>query len=378
MTDDRAEQAFRDAFAQHAEDRVTPRLPVVRRRRRWSVVAAVVAVLALVGGGGIVAALQEDPVTRPANEPAPGPESTDVLPAAPDGWRWATWHDVAVQVPASWRDGGEPKEDWCADWSGLPKSDVRPGPYVSRPVPMVTLSIACHAEDEGVPEVFGPAPLRMMRPHLTLAEPGALSDGETSHRGWSASLRTFGDIQLRLYLADADPASARIARRVHASTRTFSTDDHGCDVTSPVQAEAPVRPAEAFDVATVARVDSISVCQYDRLLGLDAPALMGSRRVEGAEADALLAAIQAAPLGGGPDRRSCPEDAYGDDALAVRLHHDGTTDDLHMYYDSCRGNGYDDGISRRELTAGNCSALFDGPVVALVYMSELHRRCGRR
>ncbi|HTW17325.1 MAG TPA: hypothetical protein VMF51_19515 [Nocardioides sp.] len=376
MTEDRAEQAFRDAFAQHADDLVTPGLSAVRRRRRWPVVAAAVAVLALVGGVGIVAALREDPVTRPANEPAPAPEKADVLPAAPDGWRWATWRDLAVQVPASWRDGGEPKGDWCADRPSLPVSHA--GPYVSRGNSTVTLAIGCGPEEEPAPEVFGPAPLRLMQPHLTLTEAGEMPDGDTSHRGWVASLHTVGGVQLRLYLDDTDPASARIARRVHASTRTFSTDDHGCDVTSPVQAEAPVRPAEAFDVATVARVDSISVCQYDRLRGLDAPALMGSRRVEGSEADALLAAIQAAPLGGGPDRRSCPEDAYGDDALAVRLHHDGTTDDLHMYYDSCRDNGYDDGTSRRELTAGNCSALFDGPVVALVYMSELHRRCGRR
>lgn len=378
MTEDRAEQAFRDAFAQHADGLVTARLPAVRRRRRWPVVAASVAVLALVGGVGIVAALQEGPVIRPANEPAPGPEKSDVLPAAPDGWRWATWRDVAAQVPASWGDGWEPKGDWCADRSGLPKSDARPGPYVSRANSTVTLAIGCSPEEEPAPEVFGPAPLRMMQPHLTLAEPGELPDGETSHQGWVASLRTVGGVQLRLYLDDSDPASAEIARRVRASSRTYTTNDDGCDVTSPVQAEAPVRPAKAFDVATVERVDSISVCQYDRLRGPDAPALMGSRRVEGSAADALLTAIQAAPVGGGPDRSNCSEHALGDDALAVRLHHDGTTDDLHVYYGNCRDNGYDDGTSRRELTAGNCSALFDGPVMTLIYIAELQRRCGRR
>lgn len=364
----RAEQAFRDAFAREADHLAPAPRPVVRRRRRWPVLAAAAAVLVLVGGAGVVATMREDPAPRPTADDAIDPGA---LPAATDGWRWVTWRDVGVEVPASWVDGDEPGEDWCAD-TGRP---VKPtGPYVARANNGMVLAIGCFAEEGPKPAVFGPAPMRIMVPHLTFATAGEHGDGVTSHDGWTATLRTVGGVQLRLY---TDPATSDVVEHVLGSLRTFTTDAHGCDVTSPVQAEEFVRPAP-FDVTAVEDVDSISVCQYDRLPDPEAVALTASRRIEGADASALLAAIRSAPAGGGPDRpEQCSDDLLGSQALAVRLHHDGGTDDLFVYYDHCSGNGYDDGTTRRELTADNCRPLFGETVVAWSYSSFLNGRCGR-
>lgn len=366
MSDDtRAERAFRDAFARHAEDLETQPLRVVRRRR-WSLLVAAAVVLVLVGAAGLAAVVRDDPS---GPDPVADTATSGVLPAATPGWRWATWRDVGVEVPETWVDDDEPGEDWCAD-TGRP---VKPAaPYVARANDGFVLSIGCHGEQP--PKAFGPAPLRLMVPHISFAVPGELADGETTEAGWTATVRTAGDVQVRLY---TDAGTADVVDHVLGSIRTYTTDHHGCDVTSPVRAEEFVRPAP-FDVAAVESVESISICQYDRSADPDAVALMASRRVEGADADALLAGIRTAPAGGGPDRpQSCVEDMYGDTGLAVRLHHDGRTDDLYAYYDWCFGNGYDDGTTRRALTADNCAPLFGGTVVAWSYGSFMASRCGR-
>lgn len=379
--DARAEQAFRDAFGREADRLPAAPRPVVRRRRR-PVLAAAAAVLLLVGGIGLVATLPDDPAP---DDPAPGESAADPdgpagsveasgagdLPPATDGWQWVSWRDVAVEVPDSWVEGEEPGEDWCAD-TGRP---VKPAaPYVARTGGVRgVLAIACG--DEQPPASFGPAPLRLMVPHLTFAVPGDVSDGETTLEGWTATVRTVGDVQLRLY---TDAATADVVEHALGSIRSFETDQHGCDTTSPVQAEQHVRPTP-FDVAGVEDVDAISICQYDRHLGPDAVALAASRRIEGAEARALLEGIRSAPTAGGPDRPgSCAATMHGDQALAVRLHHDGTTDDLFVYYDWCTDNGYDDGTTRRELTSANCRPLFAAPVVAWSYSSSLAGRCGHQ
>lgn len=369
MTDDRAEQAFRDAFAQRADRLVTGPLPAVRRRRRLpAVLATVAAVLVLVAGTAIAASIgHDDPPDRTATGPVGG------LPAAPDGWRWATWRGVGVQVPERWVVGREPGGDWCAG-----EDSVDGASYVSQNQDThgVTLAIGCDESDPAPPAAFGPAPIRLMVPHLTFAEPGDLVDGTSTYEGWTATARTVASVQLRLY---TDTGTAELVDRVLGSVRTFTTDDHGCDVTSPVQATEFVRPADAFDVSTVEAVDSVSICQYDRGADPTVVALSGSRRIVGPEADALLAGIQSAAPGGGPDRpRNCVDDMFGDSALVVRMHHDGITDDLYVYYAWCLGNGYDDGTTRRELTADNCAPLFGGTVVAWMYSSFLDRRCGRR
>lgn len=59
---------------------------------------------------------------------------------------------------------------------------------------------------------------------------------------------------------------------------------------------------EPFDITTLRDVERASVCQYLRGIPLDEPALMGSRTMTGADADALLRGLRTAPEGGGPDK----------------------------------------------------------------------------
>lgn len=87
MTDERAEQAFRDAFAQQA-DRLEPGpLPDVvrRRRRRWPVLAAAAVIVA----GALAVGLPED-------EPGLAPSVADPGPAVPQSPGMSVTPGVAV------------------------------------------------------------------------------------------------------------------------------------------------------------------------------------------------------------------------------------------------------------------------------------------
>ncbi|MCW2767984.1 MAG: hypothetical protein JWO11_3943, partial [Nocardioides sp.] len=327
MTDDtRAERAFRDAFVQRADaleavplDAGAPR----SRRRRWLPAVVAAAVLVLVGGTALAGGVLGD--DGKGDGPTTGTEElpAGALPAADAGWRWVSWRNVAVQVPATWAYGYEPQSDWCAT-TGL-EPELPPEPYVSRNGSAGgVLDIGCIPQDDGRPEIFGAAPQELWAPHLTFAASGAVGapeDGVADFAGWAITAGTFDTVQLQLW-ADADTKD--LTDRILGSARRFTTDNNGCDITSPVQAKQFVRPPHAFDLRDLDAVDSISVCQYDRYPGDGPAALIESRRLDGQAAEDLLAGIKSAPTGGGPDHRDqCVPDAYGDHSIALRFHHDG-------------------------------------------------------
>lgn len=342
----------------------------VRRgaRRRRVPYAAGAAVLALLAGVGLAGAwLGEEPAMvadPPATSEAAG------LPAPAPGTRWVSWRDVAVQVPEGWVYDHAPGEDWCADTPG--RGARNPTPYVDT-VPIgfaVTLAIGCVEQPEpGRPDQFGPAPVRLWQAHLSFEEPNE-ADATATWAGWTFESRTLGDVRIEL-LTDDPAATAPIL----ASATRFGVDQHGCAATSPAQADRFVRP-EPFDVTAVDAVDSISICQYDRNRALGTPGLMGSRRIAGLDAQALLRGLQDAPAGGGPDRpETCTHDDQGSTAVVVRLHRAQRTDDVYVYFDHCFGNGSDDGTTRRALTAETCAPLLKPPVAAYSFMSSLHGKC---
>jgi hypothetical protein len=373
--DSRAEQAFRAALTQRAEalDTVPLEAPSRSRGRRWLPGVVAAAVLALVGGTALAAGVLDNDEPGSTSGTDSDVQSVGALPPADAGSRWVSWRNVGVQVPAAWADGYEAGSDWCAD-RGSREPELPPAPYVSRNSSGIVFDILCPAPDDGRPDVFGESPQDHWAPHLTFAPAAeALEDGETSFDGWTITAKTIDSVQLRLW---TDSETSGLADQILESVATFTTDANGCDVTSPVQAKEFVRPRPAFDVAQVDAVDSISICQYDRFLGDQAVALMQSRRLVGLAAADLLAGIQNAPTGGGPDwPEQCTDDSYGDHGIAIRFHHDGTTDDAYVYYDWCFGNGIDDGTTRFELTADNCAPLFGNGVVAWSYQSSMGGRC---
>lgn len=371
--DDReAEQAFRDAFERHAADAPTTPLDVRRgaRRRRWVPYAAAAAVLTVLAGAGIATlgggADRPDVVADPP--PATGGTLGD-LPAPQPGHRWVSWRDVAVQVPDSWGYDHEPSSAWCT----APQNDPEPPPpFVDiDPSSRAVSLIYCGSGPQGNDKLFGPAPQRFWQTHVTL-EAADGPDRTATTGDWTVATRTLGHVRVRLLTDDPEATEG-----ILDSARTFTTDQNGCDASSPVQAAQPVRPGEAFDVSEVRAVDAISVCQYTRRIPMGEPGLAGSRLVVGADADALLAGLRAAPAGGGPDRpQNCADDMHGDSAIVVRLRTGDDVRDLHAYWDWCTGNGTYDGTTIRALTADTCAPLFGEPVRAVSYQSNLRKECG--
>ncbi len=385
--EDRAERAFRAAFGRRAGDLEPVDLhgSWAAERRPWLLAAVVAAVLVVVGGTSVLAMTSGGDRSGPppaANgrttastsgaDPA-APEQAGTLPTPDSGWRWVSWRNVAVQVPADWGYGLEPMQPWCMYDS---TADVARAPYVAQDSTGMGIDgVGClGTAPDHHPEVFGPAPALFWAPHVSFEEATSRSSGDeiASFRDWILTSRRVGDVQVSL-LVNAETSA--LSGRILDSARTFETDQNGCEASSPVQAGEFVRP-HPFDVASLRSVDSISVCQYARGVAPDRPALMGSRLLAGPQAAAVLAAIQSAPVGGGPDTpQTCTADLYGDTGIALHLHRGDLTRDVYVYYDWCFGNGFDDGTSRRELTREACVPLFGDNVAQFSGSSAPFRRC---
>lgn len=360
-TDERAEHAFRRAFADRAGEAEARELQVPHGRSRRTgliaglaaaaaVVAVVVPVVLLAGDGG------KEPSDGLATEPAAG-------------MRWAGYRGIEVQVPQDWGYGYSPERPDCiepdrpGEWDG----DVPGIPYVEieqkgRPV----RAIGC-TPDPAVrgPEEFGQLPVALWQPYVRFSDPDEFgaADGEWEHAGWRLTARTVDDV--RISVLSGPKGEADLADRVFASVRQVDVDANGCATTSPVQAAQFSRPDAVVPAAD--EVDAVAVCKYERT-GTDAPGLIGARRIEGREAQDLVQAIHAAPAAAGPDSPGdCLPDDYGREALSLRFL--GAEDRLlgvaYVYYESCFGNGIFDAKAEHALTAGNCKPLFAAPPVTL-------------
>jgi len=331
--------------------------------RRWLVPGLAAAVVVAVIGG--VALLGDGPGAPEGD----GPTTPVVLGRPEPGTRWVSWRNVAVQVPEAWVLGHEPGTDWCANDQGA--EPPNPGPYVAFDAAHApVLSIGCLEHDPAVPEIFGPAPERLWQTHLTFDPAEGAPDTSETWEGWTTTTRTVGDVRLRLLTDDPEATDGLLA-----TATTFTRDQHGCDITSPVDDAEFARP-DPFDVDEVERVEAIAVCQYDRRTEAGTATLIGSHRITGDAAAALLGAIQRAPAGGGPDRPdSCTHDVFGDTAIALRLDDGEAVRDLYVYYDHCFGNGIDDGTTRRELTREDCLPLFAATVRMYLAHGSVFGRC---
>lgn len=304
--------------------------------RKWAPVVAALAVLTVAAGGVLLA---RGAGSSPGSDGAATPGS--------DGWRLVSYRDVVVGVPETWGWGEAPGSDWCAgSQDGFPEE-----PYVdvSRGSE-VTLAIGCN----------GPVPERYNVTHLEFSEPGTGAEAPDEGADWFLLSRRVGAAVVNVW---SDAEHRETAQRIVDSARVVAVDPSGCAVRSPIQAGHFARPEQPFRVEDVTSVDAISVCQYALTGDTDVPGLLASHRMTGAAAREVLAAIQAAPPGGGPDApQSCSEDSFGDMALTLRLHEGEATQEMYVYMQSCRGNGFDDGTTLRELTAEACRPLWVLPV----------------
>lgn len=330
------------------------------RLARWTIPAVVASVLVVVAGVALLTGTRDR-----ADEPTGAAHDT----------RTVTYRDVSLDVPRAWGWGREAGPDWCADVPGGERR-FQDEPFVQLPPGVVVLAIAC-PEEEVVPAAFGSAPPRLWTPHVELADTDVeggprVPDGASTHRGWTLTARTVGDVQVRVL---DDGSVTDLVQPILSSARVVERSPEGCEVASPAVAPDRPRPGPA-DITAVGAVSSITICQYRR--GTYArPGLLAVRRLDGAPAQTLLEAIKQAPVGGGPDDpANCAEDDFGDRVLALHLESpDAGRSQVYVGYASCRGNGFDDGVAVRELTRDACLPLWGEGVELTGGSYEVFRRC---
>ncbi|RYU13932.1 hypothetical protein [Nocardioides iriomotensis] len=310
-------------------------------------VAPAVAVLLLTGCG---------PRTSAGSDPAP------VDQTAPEGWRWEAFRGVEVAVPGDWgwTNSGQRIGQWCVGERG----DRDLSPAVGRPG--VSTMVACPSEGDGPP----PDTLTRNTGDVVAfeaaagARPGDVGDRRTVVAGKVAVL-----------VQTADPAlRARIAETVRAVEVTST----GCPMDHPLAHDPGRRPEPGTGLADLVDVRSVTACKYavdrpgDRT---DLPPLTATRQFTGQSARDLVAALAAAPAGGGPNRPdSClPEYAYGDEVLLLDIRHAEGVEHVVVTYAGCDHNGIDDGTTVRRLTREAVRPLVDGPLAMLGgFSSQLH------
>jgi hypothetical protein len=302
------------------------------RLRIWIAVLGLLSVLAGCTGG------QDEPGAAAA----PGPS----LPAV---WRWESYHDVEVAVPGDWGYGGFGRwSTWCAD--GVTKD-----PTIGRPAGV--FGVLCRD-----PRKPGP-------------DPGSL----IANTGPFAAFVPVGDYDIGgegdrrvVHAGETDvviQAPAELRNQIAATVHQISGENRdGCPLAHRLSLDPTYRPAP-WDPASVDGTTSVSVCRYELAGGgveLHHATLFSSLKLAEPAAGNAIAAILAAPVGGGPNRtdpRKCDLDrGYGFEAYVVRIAREGQDPaEIVVHYSGCTHNGFDDGRRVRTLTAEGLAPLIAEP-----------------
>ena len=275
-----------------------------------------------------------------ATEPASGPLGGAAPAPAQDGWRWESYRDVMVQVPAEWGYDASLTSAWCAtaDGSGIPSPSS--GPFVD-----------LRRGDEPIPAIgcSGEPPSNAQAMHLSFRPRTAAAAKVLGQGDWQESTRELGAARL---VVVAEPADADLAREILDSAVQVGADHNGCPAVEP-ETTAP-------DIVQLAP-QVISVCLYDTVAEPQ-PSLRSSVELAGDAAAAALAAIEAAPGGGGPDADPAECGPARGASRAVLL-----LDGVAVGFDfaGCAGNGLADSGAAgglRRVTADLCRTLLTEPV----------------
>ena len=339
---DRAEQAFRDAFAEHGAEDFEPVQPPRRRfDARWAVAAvvalvvlAVPTVIFLAGRGGDA---NTPVVAEPANSSA-SPPALGGLPTADPGWKWVSRGEVAVQVPDAWPYSDYSWMPWCLNEAEEPA--MPEGPYVDSPAGDVP-AVAC-------PEA-GPEYVRM---HVGFGEP---EPGDTV-------VKTPADGTAVYVVMEAEPTAEDevLAGQILGTATTFERDHAGCTPVGPFES-TDTRP-EPWDIRTADGVSQVGICRYSRYLEQGEPNLSGSLVIEGEDAVGLIEGIAAAPEGVSGNPADCLEGFDERGGVVLRVADDAGVHDVYLRVDGCRNLGFDDGVTQRQLT-DECRTVFrEAPV----------------
>nr|NLI51041.1 hypothetical protein [Propionibacterium sp.] len=301
------------------------------------------------GGGAQV------PAAPPASEQQGAGASADPLGDPPAGFRYESFLDVVVAVPATWGYAQAPGSDWCAADS---TEDPPPaGPYVTLNPNRPVRAILCP----------GAVPEHLQQTHLEWrrAEPGDV-DGAVTHNGWGYTSRRVGAALVTVVHRPGDD----VAGTILASARRVGVDHHGCAATGPTVA----RPEAAASGAETAVAEAV-LCQYDDLTAT--PNLVTSTRLTAAAASGLAAAIAASPTAAGaavePD---CLPDDRDVTRVVVRLGGAGTSREVWLTLGGCRVPTFDDGTTYRTPTRAACTGVLAPPLARWVWSASSRGPCG--
>jgi hypothetical protein len=156
-----------------------------------------------------------------------------------------------------------------------------------------------------------------------------------------------------------------LRERLLGSVRPVA-DDTDCPARHPITANAEVRPDPMqAGLAGLGEVESVTVCRYaigelaDRLTARLPSPVLSMSRITGEAAKRLVRAIMAAPRGSGPN---CgPGSMYGVEALVLIVRDGVRTQEVFVRYSGSDAHGFDDGRTRRWLTADALRPLLVGP-----------------
>ena len=364
--DDRAEQAFRDALREHAEEPQfepleLPAAPHAARGRlpRWLPVAAAVVLVAAVAIPLALSQFQGGSrnFAVPANAPerVPGDAATGTprpVASARPGWRWESYRVLSYQVPQYWAYGYAPVSDWCTG-----RTQREAAPFVDlAPGKRIVAQILCPRD----------IPAERMQTFVSVRAVGAPDRGWDLPAGWKTATKELNGYLVEVVYTDE---LATVAEQIVASVRPMGdVDPNGCAATSTLTVgSGPAAPADQDPP------ERVSLCQYD----LDvAPAqLLASKLLTGTDGHEVAGALAAAPAGSGPDDPSCT--SAGNTAALARLWRGTVAADVVVRYSGCRGNGIVDGAGSRQLTEDACQQVLQTPLVFTAGHGEAAKLCAQ-
>lgn len=389
--------------------------------RRAAATAMVVASLAF----GLAACTSDDPL-----DSSPGPI------ASPPPWRWESFGDAEISVPADWGHGtGDVASAlWCISDAGVgPPTVLRPG---------VEVESTCPGGAAGVPD---PATIvaeagTFVSLVYAASEPGLRLGVE----GDRTTLR-IGSVLIRVQA----PESQREA--ILATARQISVDAHGCPTSDPISTLPTRRPDAPVAVGELDDVRSVTACRYaipggrfsaaadddlaadsedtaggEATAGSDAaaedatagpssgpsaeptelatddpaafegddqpavltavapllpsnvpagfPTLLSSVELDGDDARAAVRGIADSPRGVGPEADNGCADPFvrGTEAIVVRVTRASGAVEIYLRYGGCR-NGFDDGVAEHVLSRDAVAPFVAGANSVPVFGDELVR-----
>lgn len=342
MTDDHVTAALVRTLRHHATeapslDGLTEKaVALAAKRRKHRIQASIAAIVVLVVAIPVAVVAAVDRST-PAVNPTPAVKPPAIIEIDPT-WRWESYQGAQVQVPPNW-EYGVAGSSWCAGRSESEPVRVRPG-AVGRPGPQLT--ILCATEFP---------PVHERENWLTFSSAKKVGE-RTVDNGWVEQTREVNGVFITVFSNDAT-----LRTKILDSAQPIADNDqYGCPSDHAVAHDPhgyrPTGGLRPEDEAT-----SISVCRYS--LEASTP-LLSSGRVEGTAAREVLNAIRSAPEGSGPNETGAAADDIGTEIVLLRVITADGPREVVLRYSGNAGNGFDDGTTRRQLTAAAIQPLLTG------------------